>query len=279
MSSSIPAVNFHLWKPCNLKCRFCFATFDDVVGRLDLDAARRLIELLARAGCEKLTFAGGEPTLCPYLGELLADAHAANLTTCIVSNGARLPSLIEHQSSDIDWIGLSVDSASENTQALLGRGDGDHVRRSIEMADLIRAHAIRLKLNTVVTALNQGEDMSELVRRIRPERWKVFQMLRIQGQNDGADDLLVGHEQFEAFIARHAGLSAEGFAPIPEDNEAMTGSYLMIDPLGRFFDDVDARHLYSRPILDVGVEQALAEIRWQREKLVARGGLYPWVRR
>ena len=26
----IPSVNFHLWKPCNMKCRFCFATFQDV---------------------------------------------------------------------------------------------------------------------------------------------------------------------------------------------------------------------------------------------------------
>ena len=25
-----PSVNFHLWEPCNMRCRFCFATFQDV---------------------------------------------------------------------------------------------------------------------------------------------------------------------------------------------------------------------------------------------------------
>ncbi|HEY4175777.1 MAG TPA: viperin family antiviral radical SAM protein [Kofleriaceae bacterium] len=280
MSSAIPiAVNFHLWKPCNLKCRFCFAVFDDVPGRLSVDEARRLVAVLAEAGCDKLTFVGGEPTLCPYLGELLGVAKAANLTTCIVSNGARLQTLVESQTADIDWVGLSVDSASEETQARLGRGAGHHVRKSVDLADLIRARGIRLKLNTVVTALNHSEDMSDFVRRVRPERWKIFQMLRIEGQNDGADDLLVTRAQFDAFILRHADLGAEALAPVAEDNEAMTGSYVMIDPLGRFFDNVDGRHLYSPPILEVGVERALAEIRWQREKFVARGGLYPWRRR
>ena len=35
ISTQIPSVNFHLWKPCNMKCRFCFATFQDV-GQDDL---------------------------------------------------------------------------------------------------------------------------------------------------------------------------------------------------------------------------------------------------
>ena len=30
ISTQISSVNFHLWKPCNMKCRFCFATFQDV---------------------------------------------------------------------------------------------------------------------------------------------------------------------------------------------------------------------------------------------------------
>lgn len=28
------SVNFHLYKPCNYRCRFCFATFRDVDGHL-----------------------------------------------------------------------------------------------------------------------------------------------------------------------------------------------------------------------------------------------------
>jgi hypothetical protein len=49
----------------------------------------------------------------------------------------------------------------------------------------------------------------------------------------------------------------------------MTGSYIMIDPMGRFFDNVDGRLVYGPSILDVGVAQAFAEVRWERERMVA----------
>jgi len=26
----IPAINYHLWKTCNFKCKFCFGSFYDV---------------------------------------------------------------------------------------------------------------------------------------------------------------------------------------------------------------------------------------------------------
>ncbi|MBA3546792.1 MAG: hypothetical protein H0T76_09945 [Nannocystis sp.] len=86
----------------------------------------------------------------------------------------------------------------------------------ISQPDEIRARGLRLKLNTVVTALNWREDMSEFVRRVAPERWKVFQVLPIGGQNDGAvDDLLIDAAQFRAFVDRHVPL-ANNLAPIAE---------------------------------------------------------------
>lgn len=272
------AVNFHLWKPCNYRCKFCFATFGDVPGRLTRDEARRVVALVAPL-TDKITFVGGEPTLCPFLGDLIDDAHAAGLTTCVVSNGERLGPLILQHAAALDWVGLSVDTADEALSTQLGRGTGNHVRRSIALAELARAHGVRVKLNTVVTALNHDEDLSALVRTIRPDRWKVFQVLPVAGQNDGkVEPLLIDAAQFQAYVARHAHLAAEGFGPIPEDNADMTGSYVMIDPMGRFFDNVDGRLVYSPAILDVGVKAAFARVRWERERLVARGGLYAWRR-
>ena len=60
----------------------------------------------------------------------------------------------------------------------------------------------------------------------------MFQVLPVGGQNDGAvDDLLIDRAQFQAFVDRHASLS-KNLAPIAEDNDAMTASSAMIDPLG-----------------------------------------------
>ncbi|MEK6607337.1 MAG: viperin family antiviral radical SAM protein [Myxococcota bacterium] len=272
------SVNFHLLSACDAECTFCFATFRDVPGHLSTTDALHLIDRLRAAGAEKINFAGGEPTLHRDIGRLVSSARKAGLVTSIISNGARLRPLIEKHAADLDWVGLSVDSAREDVQAALGRGRGDHVRRSVELFDLVHARGLRAKLNTVVTALNCDEDMSAFVRRARPDRWKVFQVLPIGGQNDGrVEPLLISPDQFRAFVARHAALRPEGLGPVAEDNDSMTDSYVMVDPLGRFYSNATGRHVYSAPILEVGVEAALAQVGWDAEKFVERGGLYDWA--
>lgn len=279
-SPSTPiAVNFHLYKPCNYRCRFCFATYRDIDGHLPLPDALRLLQQLREAGCEKLNFAGGEPTLHPHIGELVAEAKRLGFVTTLITNGARLGRLLDAHARSIDWVGLSVDSGDEDVQARLGRGRGGHVAKSRVLAARVHALGLGLKLNTVVTALNWQEDMRWLVRELRPARWKVFQVLAIAGQNDGdVEPLLISREQFQAFVERHRELEAEGRGPVAEDNDAMTDSYAMIDPLGRFYGNHGGRYVYSRPILEAGVTAALAEVDFEVQRLVARGGLYPWRR-
>lgn len=271
------AVNFHVNRACNADCRFCFATFRDVPGQARTDEALGVIDALVDAGCEKLNFAGGEPTLRRDLGTLLRHAKARGLVTSLVTNGFRLDALLDDHAEALDWVGLSVDSGDEAVQAALGRGKGGHVARSIRLADRCRDEGVRVKLNSVVTTLTWQEDLSWLVRRVRPERWKVFQVLPMAGQNDGrVEDLLLTDARFQAFVDRHAPLAAEGLAPVVEDNDAMRGSYVMIDPAGRFFGNATGRHVYSAPILEVGVAAALREVGFEPSKFEARGGRYAW---
>lgn len=275
----LPAINFHVWKYCNYKCEFCFATFEDVPGQIKEAEALAVVEAVA-PHCEKITFVGGEPTLCPFLGALIERAHQRGLTTCVVSNGARLMPILRDHSESLDWVGLSVDSADEAINQALGRGRGGHVESALRLAREARRRGVAIKLNTVVTALNHHEDLSELVRAIRPRRWKVFQVLPVAGQNDGrVEPLLITPQQFHAFVARHAPLAAERMAPIAEYNEDMTGSYVMIDPLGRFFDNVQGRLCYGPRISEVGVERAFLAVQWSLQRFLARGGKYEWRRR
>lgn len=272
-----PAVNFHLYAPCNLACGFCFATFEDVAGQIGIEDQLRLLEALRSAGVEKINFAGGEPTIYRHFGAVLRHARALGFTTSVITNGARLARVLREQADDLDWVGLSVDSADERIQAELGRGRGGHIQRSLALVEAARGSGVRIKLNTVVTSLTWREDMSPLVRGIRPERWKVFQVLPVDGQNDtSVAPLLVSTDQFRAFVDRHAHLAAEGLAPVVEDNAAMRGSYAMIDPLGRFFGNATGRHVYSKPILAVGVATALAQVGFEPGKFAARGGMYAW---
>ena len=119
------AVNWHFWPWCNYACKFCFATFEDIPrgDRLRREEALKIPELLASAGAEKITFVGGEPTLCPYLGDLVIAAKKAGLVTCIVSNGSGLTEqFLSEYSPYIDWIGLSIDASTDDLHERIGRG-------------------------------------------------------------------------------------------------------------------------------------------------------------
>jgi radical S-adenosyl methionine domain-containing protein 2 len=124
-----------------------------------------------------------------------------------------------------------------------------------------------------VHCLNWQEDFSEFIAEIQPERWKVFQVLPIAGQNDEkVDKFLISETEFQAFIQRHQHFACL----VPESNEAIKGSYLMIDPAGRFFDNSQGKHYYSEPILEIGFENALKQIQTDHQKFVERGGKYNW---
>lgn len=286
-----PAVNFHLWEPCNMRCRFCFATFQDVKqtilprGHLPREQALTVVEQLAAAGFDKITFAGGEPTLCPWLGELIELAKQRGLTTMLVTNGSRLltPGWLDTHGAHLDWVVLSIDSADPSTHERLGRsvagqaGGALAAEHYLVIAAELRRRSVRLKVNTVVTTENAGEDMGDLLLALRPERWKVLQVLPIVGQNDGkVEALLVGELTFRQYCARHQRVSDAGIALVPEDNEDMTGSYAMVDPAGRFFDNTAGHYRYSRPLLDVGVAAAWREIRFDTLRFEERGGVYDW---
>jgi radical S-adenosyl methionine domain-containing protein 2 len=226
----------------------------------------------------KVSFAGGEPTLCPWLPELVRTAKECGATTMLVTNGSRLPQVIGELQGVLDWVAMSIDSASEHTLVQLGRAvQGRRAiprERYVELAAMVREAGMRLKINSVVTSLNAGEDMSEFIRDLAPERWKVLRVLPV-GQNDGrVEPLLCGDDDFARFVERHQALKADGFAVVPEDNDDMRGSYAMVDPAGRFFDNAGGGHSYSAPILRDGLDAAWSRVTFSMDRFLDRGGAY-----
>jgi radical S-adenosyl methionine domain-containing protein 2 len=282
-----PSVNYHLNAPCNFGCRYCFARFDDVVahlgrGMLPRDEQLAVVQALSGAGFDKLTIAGGEPTLVPWLDELFA---AFEGTTMLVTNGSRLiadPDLLDRLAPHLDWLVVSVDSARADTNAAIGRAPrrGDTLSRADYVALGRRAQALglRLKLNTVVNAHNVDESMVELIREVAPERWKILQAMAVDGQNhDDIAQMQVPRSAFDAFVARHAAaLRDEPVVLVPEDTDEIRGTYAMVDPAGRFFDSALGFHTYSRPLLEAGVREAFAQVHFDHDGYTRRGGEYDW---
>ena len=278
-------VNYHLLYACNMSCGFCFATFLDArkLGRgLKREQALEVVDRLCHAGFGKINFAGGEPTLAPHLPDLIRAARFHGLTTSIVTNGSRLTEKwLDELAPYLDIIALSIDSVDPETQLTIGRVEKGDNKEPITadryrfLAGAIRDRGIRLKVNTVVNAHNLTEELWPFIQDVQPERWKIFQVLPVVGQNDiNIEEFTITQSQFESYVERNRLVESDGVKVAPENNELMTTSYVMVDPWGRFFDDSTGEHTYSDPILDVGVDAALRQVTFDSDRFVARGGVY-----
>ena len=284
----IPAVNFHLWETCNMRCHFCFATFQDVKktvlpkGHLPKEQAIEVVVALAQSGFQKITFAGGEPTLCPWLSDLIATAKKAGMTTMIVTNGTNLSgAFLENNKQHLDWITLSVDSLVTTTNLKTGRAvSGKKNIAELEyygIVDKIKSYGYKLKINTVVSAENYKEKLIDFIEYAQPSRWKIFQVLPITGQNDlKVNGFLISENDFNQFLENNRTKANNKIVSVPETNTQMKGSYVMVDPAGRFFNNATGKHYYSNPILEVGCENALEQMNYDALKFEERGGLYDW---
>ena len=271
----IPTVNFHLLLACNMACGHCFAANLSPT-RLSLEDSRDIVKMLSRAGFAKINFAGGEPMLYSGLDSLIQTAKENGMTTSIVTNGTRITDRwLDGIAEDLDMIALSIDSANPETHRRSGRAVGNRplsTERYLKACRSIKRHDIRLKINTVVTCHNRGEDMRGFIRRVGPERWKIMRALPIADQNDrNAGRFEVTGGQFREYVERNRSVEQDDIRVVPEDNDLMMGSYVMVDPRGRLFGNMESRYTYSRPILEVGIADALQEIEIDPERFRKRG--------
>lgn len=199
----------------------------------------------------------------------MLEAKKAGLTTCVVTNSSQVTEeKIRLIANNTDWLALSIDSASDTTEAELGRGWGTHVSQTKKVAQWVHKYGINLKVNTVVNKLTYREDMTGLIEEIRPDRWKVFQMLLIEGENkDRCKELSIEPDEFYEFIARNRRIAQAGIPFIQESTDDMIGSYVMLLPDGRFFSNHDGKHCFgTKTIFDIGVQAALEEVGWDEVK-------------
>jgi len=275
------SVNYFYTRKCNYSCGFCFHT-SKTSFMLDLETAKKGLKLLKDAGMKKLNFAGGEPFLYKdFLGELMkfCKEELALESVSVITNGSKVDDgFLAKYSQYLDILAVSCDSFDRETNIRIGRGTGNHLKHVERVATLCRKYGIRFKLNTVVNSYNWKEDMNEKVKELNPFRWKVFQCLLLADENSGEDTIrdartfLISDEQFKYFTDTHS----QNSCLVAESNDVMTNSYLLLDEYMRFLDK-DAK-ITSASILNVGVEAALKEVRFDEESFHSRNGIYDWSR-
>ena len=278
---------------CNYRCKFCYAGFEQQrkQPKISLDAGLKIIQDLADQGVEKINFVGGEPMLHPHLNDWIIESKRVGMTTSIVSNGTNMTKQwLESMRPHLDWLGLSVDASNDEIHAIMGRklnarefkeGASGHLQRALKIARIANDLGYGIKLNTVVTSPNYSDDMTEIVKQINPTRWKIFQVLKIEDENDGrVEALLISESRFDQYIERHLqSLASTSIQVVPENNDAMLGTYAMIDALGRVYTNKNGYYLYSEDtIQDFGFAHCWNQVSpgFSHEAFGARGGEWDW---
>lgn len=279
------SVNYHFTRRCNYKCGFCFHTaISSFV--LPLEEAKRGLRMLKEAGMEKVNFSGGEPFLEKrghLLGEMVRYCKETLRlpSVSIVSNGSLITEeWFQTYGEWLDILAVSCDSFDEATNRAIGRHSPrhHHLDKLYQISDWCARYRVAFKINSVINTHNWQEDMSAQILDLRPCRWKVFQCLLIGGENCGEDSLrhaesfVITDEQFRSFLDRHSGVSCL----VPESNEKMRDSYLILDERMRFLDCTRGRKDPSLSILDVGVASAIRASGFDEQMFRKRGGVYQW---
>ena len=238
--------------------------------------AGEVLKHLKRLRIEKINFVGGEPLCNSLIYDVIRLAKEMGFVVGITSNGALLTEqTLNRLSGSVDWIGLSIDSSSDEIETCLGRGTGSHVQNCAKMARKIQDLGIKLKINTTVTKLNCQEDMREFIREISPDRWKVFQFLHVPGQNDDAvASFGISIEEFSWFRYINQDIQLRrGASPVFESADCMFDSYLMLTPSGSIFLNTEFPFL-EYPIESVNTEM-LPKI-LNVDNYFLRGAVYDW---
>jgi len=286
-------INWHITEACNYSCRYCYAHWckpkvrelihDKVATKALLteinnyfspDNHENPLTQMMTWSSVRLNIAGGEPLLYPKQTRYIAEtATGLGMKVSMITNGSYLTEeLMIDLAPHLSLLGISLDATHNEINKLIGRSDNkghqlfiDELQIAIRTGQRLNPE-MQLKLNTVVNKANYHHDMSKLVKTLKPNRWKVLRMLPVLNSDLSVDDM-----QFCSFIAQHASFSE---LMCIEDNDQMSESYIMVDPLGRFFQNSEnsgtTGYAYSSPIIESGADRALKEINFCTNKFLER---------
>ena len=142
-------VGWALTNRCNLRCRYC-NTWNFESKELTTKQIFSIIDELARLGCTRIAFTGGEPLLRNDIGDIVNYTKNKGIYIGINSNGILLAKKID-QIKNIDLLMLSLDGPQEIHDFLRG---SDSYRNTIQAMEIAINHDIKVAITTVLTKYN-----------------------------------------------------------------------------------------------------------------------------
>ena len=234
-------INFHITDICNYNCKYCFAKYH--LKDLPLEDAKRVIDEAKSYFDQngilngRINIAGGEPTLYPYIEEIIRYIKERGMSVSIITNGSHLtPEFCLRMAGTLDMIGISIDASTAEGNRRVGRcsagrtPDFDRLERA---AHIMKHYGIRLKVNTVVSKLNLDEDLLSVYNRLQPDKLKIFCMHVVENVNGKVSGLIPTQEEYNTFVERNS--AVENCTVVIEGHDSMQNAYFMINPQGEVY--------------------------------------------
>lgn len=225
---------------CNFRCVYCmdpevrFFGQDEVLTRAEMV---RLVRVCAGLGIRKLRLTGGEPTLHPDLGGIIADvaslrAGADALDVALTTNGSLLDAVSLHRwkESGLSRITISIDAVSPGAFAALTRSASrvDAVIRGIRAA--IDAGLCPVKLNAVIIRGRNEDQIVPLAGLAREHAvdMRFIEFMPLDSSHAWDRGLVVSAEEVIRAVS-----AAYPLVPLGRDDESSTSeSFLFADGRG-----------------------------------------------
>ena len=277
-------INYHVTEKCNYICHHCFAKYDvENIHVKEMHHDLEKVEKVLRSTYNffkkdllnkkiRLNFAGGEPLILKNFQGIINIAKKIGFEELsLITNGSILTKkFIDDHIKSFSMIGISIDSFDYESNVKIGRSTNKKV--ILDIADLIEKIAyckyinkdLNIKINTVVNKINHKELMGREISKINPDKWKIFKVIPFNNVKTVTD------KEFSIFIENNKNNT---LVPIyAEYTGDMEDSYIMIDPLGRFYQNSNQStgYEYSQPIYKTGVKNSFNEINFDENKFKKR---------
>src|SRR5512143_3636646 len=144
-------------RACNQTCRFCSNPPSGL--EIGVEEACRRVDDLAERRFAGVILTGGEPTLVPWLPEVVRHATARGLAPRIITNGQRLadgPLLDALAAAGLRHVHVSIHSHDPAVHDAIARTEGSHARAARALARIGERRGLTADVNCVIHRYNAG---------------------------------------------------------------------------------------------------------------------------
>lgn len=154
-NSPIARAEIILTDRCNLKCPYCRGLLPILQGDMSKKEALHFLKILITNGVKNIRFSGGEPTLCPFLDELVWTCKLGKLEHIAIStNGTADRFLYKYlMTLGVNDFSISLDAGCCSIGKVMTGGNGEAWDKAVDTIKYLSKY-VYVTVGTVFNELN-----------------------------------------------------------------------------------------------------------------------------